>query len=314
MGRVPRTTFAHALKSARKAAGLSQAELARRSGLTGSYISVLESRRRRPPSPKVIRALCQALDIPDGPLQDAAALERSPVAVRRRLERLRRERGKERKSGDRLLTTTLFHLSRRPRVIDPLSHFMGLPEGQQAVLAGLLGRLRTTRTLEEAEAKTEEVLADTPEEERDALVRALPEVLAAAPPARKGSGMPVAPPVPLARIPVLEDPDAPERVLETMVLDPRFAEGRTFLWRVTTSDAHPKVERDDWVLCRSDLDAEDGDLVLFHHEGRWRLGLHHAQGDAVRIDFPRPEVPPLRIKEEAFGAAGVVRLVLRTLS
>ena len=134
----------------------SQAALARRAGLTGSYISVLESSRRRPPTPRVIRALCKAMGIDDKPLQEAAALERSPPTVRKRLERMRRERGRVEKSRDRLLTTTLFHLAKGPRVVDPMSEFLDLPPGQQAVLA------RVGTTVSDAEvAAIQQVMIDT---------------------------------------------------------------------------------------------------------------------------------------------------------
>lgn len=303
-----RTTFAAALKHAREAAGLSQAELARRAGLTGSYISVLESRRRRPPTPKVIRSLCKALGIPDEKLQEAAALERSPAAVRRRLERMRRERGKAQRTGDRLLTTTLFHLSRGPRVIDPLSQFMDLPPGQQAVLAGLLGRLRTARSVEEAEQKARDVLEETPEEDRDALVRRLPEVLAAAPPAGDAAAPPERRHV---DVPRLEAPDAEDAVAERLSFDAALAEGDVFAWSATTSDAHPRIELDDLLLVRRDVEPADGDLVLFRHEDRWRLGIHHHQGREIRIAFPRPELPPLPIASADFVCAGVVTLIVR---
>ena len=53
--------FSTLLRQARKESGLSQVMLARKAGLTGSYISFLESERRRPPAAEVIKALCDAL-------------------------------------------------------------------------------------------------------------------------------------------------------------------------------------------------------------------------------------------------------------
>ena len=170
-------TFAEILKDSRKEAGLSQTRLAKRAGLTGSYISLLESKRRPPPSPRVIRNLSRVLGIDPGPLLEAAALERSPPTVRKRLERMSRERGKVHRSRDRLLTTTLFHLSRRPRVVDPMGEFLDLPHGQQALLGRLLGRIRRVRNLEEAETRAESLLEDASSEDRDALARVLPRVL-----------------------------------------------------------------------------------------------------------------------------------------
>jgi hypothetical protein len=172
--------------------------------------------------------------------------------------------------------------------------------------------------VEEAEKKAEDVLSETSEEDREALVRLLPEVLAAAPPAGdrrpERPPAPPAPPAPTtdAAVPLLSDPDDAETVEDRLLLDPRFAEGEVFLWRATTSDAHPRVSLDDLVLVRRDAAPADGDLVLFHHEGRWRLGLYARPREGIRIAFPRPELPPLPIEPAAFRPAGVVRLVLRT--
>ena len=57
--------FAIILKERRKAAGLSQEELAFRTDLSMSYISLLETRNRQP-TLTVIAALCQELGISIG--------------------------------------------------------------------------------------------------------------------------------------------------------------------------------------------------------------------------------------------------------
>jgi len=54
--------FATALKRRRKAAGLSQEELAFRTDLSMSYISLLETRNRQP-TLTVMAALAEALDV-----------------------------------------------------------------------------------------------------------------------------------------------------------------------------------------------------------------------------------------------------------
>lgn len=54
--------FAAVLRQRRKAAGLSQEELAFRAGLSTSYVSLLETRNRQP-TLSVLDALCRELGI-----------------------------------------------------------------------------------------------------------------------------------------------------------------------------------------------------------------------------------------------------------
>lgn len=331
-------TFADALKEARRTAGLTQASLARRAGLTGSYISVLESRRRRPPSPKVIRSLCRALGIDEKPLQELAALERSPPTVRRRLERMRRERGRVHQTRDHLLATTLFHLSRRPRVIEPMAEFLDLPVGQQALLARLLGRLRKVRNLDEVESKTDVLLEDASTKDRDALTRLLPGVLADDPSGRDaGSGSaiaaedapvgeeaPVTEDAPVGeeagkegaatrRVPVHADLSRrrePEtwRVVASEGCGPAF-----FFWRASGDDAHPRIEAGDLLLIDPGARPEEGDVVVLRQGSRDRVGVFHRKGAEVHVLFPRPEIPPIRLRATDFRPAGVVVRLVREM-
>lgn len=320
-------TFADALKEARQEAGLSQAALARRAGLTGSYISVLESRRRPPPSPRVIRSLCRVLGIDATPLLEAGALERSPPTVRKRLERMNKERGRVQKTRDNLLTTTLFHLSRRPRVVEPMAGFLDLPPDQLALLGRMLGRVRRVRNLDEAESRAETILEDASSEERDALARVLPRALG-------GEGeeqiddtpMPDEPPI---LEPVVEAPPAPTTApvhpdLARTPGKPRAPVDRRpvardswheelFFWRVSGDDAHPRFEAGDLVLVDPRREPAEGDVVVLRHDGRDRIGTYLRRGDEVQIVFPRPEVPPVRLDAARFHPAGVVIRLERDL-
>jgi transcriptional regulator with XRE-family HTH domain len=56
--------FGEALRQRRRAAGLSQRELAERTGLDFSYISKVENGRLPPPAADTIVALCAALGVP----------------------------------------------------------------------------------------------------------------------------------------------------------------------------------------------------------------------------------------------------------
>jgi len=320
----PPRTFADALKEARQAAGLSQAKLARRAGLTGSYISVLESRRRPPPTPRVIRSLCRVLEIDAAPLLEAAALERSPPTVRKRLEHMRKERGRVHKTRDNLLTTTLFHLSRRPRVVEPMAGFLDLPPEQQALLGRLLGRVRRVRSLDEAESHAETILEDASSDERDALARVLPGALT-----DKGGTEETRADVPPSVEPIDEPPPVAAPVPTTAPVHAHLARRRAaseerkvtadvwheelFFWRVSGDDAHPRFEAGDLVLVDPRREPAEGDVVVLRHQGRDRIGTYLRRGDEVHVVFPRPEVPPLRMDAERFRPEGVVIRLERDL-
>jgi predicted ATPase/DNA-binding XRE family transcriptional regulator len=66
-------SFASALRRLRRAAGLTQEELAERAGLTAKAVSALERGERRRPYPHTVRALADALTLGDA---DRAALQR----------------------------------------------------------------------------------------------------------------------------------------------------------------------------------------------------------------------------------------------
>ena len=82
--------FAEYLRDARKRAGMNQIELAERVGLTGSYISVLEGRKKPPPSDKVLRRLADALEVSEDEMIEVAHLDKSPDDIRDRIRALDR--------------------------------------------------------------------------------------------------------------------------------------------------------------------------------------------------------------------------------
>ena len=57
-------TFGSALRAARRAAGVTQRELAERAGLDFTYISKLENERIPPPAADTVVLLCSILGIP----------------------------------------------------------------------------------------------------------------------------------------------------------------------------------------------------------------------------------------------------------
>jgi transcriptional regulator with XRE-family HTH domain len=88
-------TFGAALRDCRRAAGLTQRELAERSGLDFSYISKLENGRLPPPAADTVVALCRILGVPPEevlaltgkiPSDVQASVSTSPTAQRFLLE------------------------------------------------------------------------------------------------------------------------------------------------------------------------------------------------------------------------------------
>lgn len=301
---MPETTFASHLKRAREKAGLSQKALAAKIEMTGSYISQLESGARRAPRPKVVTRLCKALGIPERRLQELAALERSPAPIRKKLQRADRERGKVRRTRDRLLVTTLFHMARGPRAIDPMGAMIDLPHEQRALLGRLVGRARRVKSLEEAEAQTEDVLAEARDEDREILARVLPGVLAGG---DATAGMPKR-----RLVEVYDDLARAGAPADAIVLDPRLGSEDAFFLRVADDDAHPRIEAGDLLLLDPEVTPRGGDTVVLTHEGRTVVRTWHRQGGRIRLDAMRPDVPPLRIDEDAFEGL-VVLLCVRAL-
>lgn len=282
-------SFAVALKRARKAAGLSQKALAARTGCTGSYISQLESGNRRAPRPKLVTKFAKALGVAERRLQELAALERSPAPIRKRLERLNRQSGRARRSGDRLLSTTLFHFARRPTVVNPMDAFVDLPPEQQMLLGRLVGKARAADSPEEALEASEDLLAETSEQERELLLEeVLPGVLggdATSRPARGAS---------MRRIAVYHETRGRDEPADHVVLDERIGSARAFFLRVAGDDAHPRVEAGDLLLIDPEASPQGGDTVVVRIDERDHIRTFHKQGGRVRLDAPRPDVPPLR--------------------
>jgi hypothetical protein len=200
-----------------------------------------------------------------------------------------------------------------------VGEFPDLSHLQRSLLGRLVDRVRGVRSVKEAEDRADEILEDAGPRDRDALAAVLPRVLtgddASAPPT-------VAPTVP----PPAAAPASPGGVAlavhdrlsgtagsTTFVVDPALATPRAFLWRVSTDEAWPKVERGDLVLVDPEATPSPGDLVAFERDGREHLRAYALHGDEVRLQSPRAEVPPVRVPRAEFRARGVVRWVVRAL-
>jgi transcriptional regulator with XRE-family HTH domain len=317
----PDADFATELKRARLAAGLSQGEVAARAGVTGSYVCLLELRRKPSPSEEVVRRLARALAVDEARLVELAALDRTPEPVRRRVLRLVRERGEAGRTRDAVLTTTIFHLTRQPGFWGRITaDALGLPEERLDVLGRIAERVRSIPTADQAESRSSEVLGDVTGTERDALVRLLPSLLsrgserAEAASARGDDPAAPAHERPWRTVPVFAAPPEGHRApIDTLHVDRRvWQEGCWFLL-ADDDDAYPRVEKGDLLLLHPRTEPSDGDLVAFRDGTRVRVRTWHRRGDEVRLDSPRTDVPPLRFAAARFEALGVVAWVQRPL-
>lgn len=315
--------FAAALKKARVAAGLSQADLGKRAGLTGSYVCMLELRRKPAPAADVVAAIARALGVKDERLQERAALDRTPEPVRRKVLRLARQRLRSARRRDRLLSTTVFHMARRPGFLpEDVATAMGLAPDYRPLFGRLAERVRRAPSERDAEKQAREVLKAVPPTERDAWVEALPRLLGAAVPA-PAPAAPAAPtPAPDGRgwrqVPVLATLPAagvaPEAAAPVDVLhvDRRLWREGAFVLVADDDDAWPRVEKGDWLLLDPRAVPSDGDLVVVRHDGRACVRALKHQGPDARLDAPRADVPPLRVPRERLALVGVVRWVFRS--
>lgn len=315
MTRVAAPSFAQTLREARQRAGLSQAALGRRAGLTAPYISLLESGRRRPPSPPQVERLARALNLEPGPWLEQASVERSPLAVRKRLEGLDRERGKVSRARDRILTNTLFRFSQNPALLQAMGESPEEAGSFGHLIQMLTGRMRGVGSAREAEHRSGELLERVSARERDRLIEALPEMLAGQPPPEPGGATgPVAVRPTTFSLEVRAGLTTGAPVEDHLHVDARWASAGAFLWRLASDDGWPRLAAGDLLLVDPVANLRDGDLVALHLDGRDEVRtLRRPTADAVRLESLRSDVPPLRLAADAFLPAGVVTHVLRTL-
>ena len=282
-------TFAKALRQARLKAGLSQAELGARVGLTGSYISQLEAGHRRPLIGRRIDALCKALGIACAPLQEAAELERSSPNVRKKIEAVHRDRGRLQRVRDRLLLSSAWIASRQGGV-QALDRIPDLPDEQRRLAQRLFGKFRGVDGFASVEREAERILAGIKPGQRDALLRLTARLLEQADPAP-----------PLTNEAAHERPERATLVPTARVVAchpaPPCAD-EAFYWRMPDDSAHPRIEADDLLLLSPAQAPRDGTLVVVLHQSRGHVRRLVRQGSRLRLESLRPDVPPLRLPDD----------------
>ncbi len=169
--------FAGLLIAAREKARLTQAFVAQSAGLTPSYLSFIENRKKPPPSDEVCRRLAEVLGLPPRKLIEVAHLERAPETVRRRVKSLRHTLRRERRSRRRVLESLLspFLFRGPPGYVDSALDAVGIDKRRQKRIREALAAVG--RRHQDRAVKVAKIVEDLPERDRRALLEALPGLL-----------------------------------------------------------------------------------------------------------------------------------------
>jgi transcriptional regulator with XRE-family HTH domain len=168
--------FADLLVAARERAGLTQSQAAQAAGLTPSYLSLIENRKKPPPSDRVCERLAKVLGVPPRQLLEVAHLERAPRTVRQRVRtldsRLRRERRSRTRILESLLSPVLFQEALG--FLEDTFDWIGSAVRRRRLreLLTSLGARRDDRAPEIAR-----LVDDLPERDRRLLLETLPRLL-----------------------------------------------------------------------------------------------------------------------------------------
>jgi transcriptional regulator with XRE-family HTH domain len=169
--------FSALLVAARERLGITQAQLAVSSGLTPSYVCLLESGKKPPPSDRVCEKLAAVLGIPARQLLEVAHLQRSPTTVQKRLQTLRGRLSREQRSRQRVLESLLspFLFSSAPSWIEGAVEWIGgsaLRRRRIREVLAALGRRHQDRA-----TAVSRLVDELPERDRRLLLEALPRIL-----------------------------------------------------------------------------------------------------------------------------------------
>jgi len=283
--------FAATLRAVRGRTGLSQAEVAKRAGLTASYLSMLESRRKPPPSDPVVKRLARALGLEPAFLLEIAHLERTPETIRNRLAGLSRSLDAEKKVTRKVL---------RGPVMEVFWHFLSWSGFKDSSLESLRLSRRTHRlarklareardaaSSEDFREKTSETVDTIDPAAAAELIDAMPE-LSRPPEVSPGSGDP--------GLPVrggFAPPDG-EETGERLPAPPALNAPDRYWFRVDDQDMYPRVQEGDLVLMAPGVRPENGDLVGVRLEDRDTLRIAMRLAGGVELTAANASLPPLR--------------------
>jgi transcriptional regulator with XRE-family HTH domain len=275
--------FAGLLIAAREKARLTQAFVAQAAGLTPSYLSFIENRKKPPPSDDVCRRLADVLGLPARKLIEVAHLERAPETVRRRVRSLHHTLRRERRSRRRVLESLLspFLFRGPPGYVDGALDSIGINKRRQKRIREVLaavGRRHQDRAM-----KVAKIVEDLPERDRLALLEALPGLL------KTGTG---------ATPPTAAADEAPSEASPPVFHVPPAAEalpaGPYLLLcgeEMAASAPEGELRAGDWLLVDPTVAARADDLVVLRGDRIVRDGDESGLGTVIEVRRPlrRPE-------------------------
>jgi transcriptional regulator with XRE-family HTH domain len=323
--------FGAFLKEERAKAGLLQAELAKRAGLTSAYVSLLESGKKRPPSDRVTLRLAEALGVDAGRALEVAHLGKTPSDVQRKVRlldtRLHREQRKTQSLVEDMLPLTLFNFLRDAGILDLAErlHEGGLArvsrEGIDAI-ARIRAGVRGVASFREFRRESREAIEALGEDERRSLVETL-QALSDWEAGKPAGGH--APAGEEKRIPVFDavptGPAAECGALARGFLPVVSSRWKSTRWALAVSDdtMFPRLERGDLVVFEEAALPRNGDLVAVTIQGGGSmLGRYTRMPGEIEIAPVNPAFPPRRFPRgreapKGYVLRGVGVEVIRTL-
>jgi len=277
--------FAATLLQARSKAGLTQAHLAVAAGLTPSYLSFIENRKKPPPSDDVCRRLAKVLELPEKDLLEVAHMERAPEALRKHVQKLNHSLRKERRSRRRALQSLLspFLFRGPPGFLEGALDAMGISPVRQKRIREVL--VAVGRKNQDREAQITRIVDELPERERSLLLERLPELLGRREAGKSAAGSPTA---------AGKDTAAANAGLETVLFAPpapdEMASG-PYLLEVSASAAGDldDLREGDMLLVDPAERAGLGDLVVLRGTETYKVRRVEALGEGFRLGADRDE-------------------------
>jgi transcriptional regulator with XRE-family HTH domain len=308
--------FAAVLVSAREKTGLTQAQVATRAGLTPSYLSFIENRKKPPPSDDVCQRLADVLGIPAKRLIEIAHIERAPDSVRRRLRTLRRSLTREKRSRRRLLERLLspFLFAGPPGYLEGALDRVGISAPRRRKIREALDAVG--REHQDQAEEVARIIDSLPERDRTALLEALPRLLSeeaskaraaagAEGPGPASAGAGSAPAVPEFHYgpPPAEAGEGPPYLL---AVSPRMAEGLD------------ELREGDRIVVDPRVAPGPGDLIAVRGEREIEVRRIRIEGSGLRVVDAghagnRERLPPEPMRPERLraylGAVGLGTIV-----
>lgn len=293
--------FAYILRILRERAGLNQKELAETVGYTASYISMLESRKKPPPSDEVVKKLAQALGVKEIQLLEPAHLERTPYDIKTEFQSLRERMQEETRTATWLrgsFTHSLLPLLLR-QYLSPPAPYQRTPNRVPRTLRRFLKQLQAVQEAhpeyDEFRNQSSDLIAALDPEKFAELIEWLPESIE-----WNSRNTEEDPP---CRVPIfIEIPWEPvEHATERadgfkLVPESAYSPSRYCIVAIGPQ-LYPKIEDGDYLIIDEALTPESGDLVALLNQGEGSILRYTERGSEIEFAPINPQFPPLSFQK-----------------